>query len=175
MGSLTNALSVVVCFALVQVVMAQDGCGAASEVACCGSPQCCGHCGCGACCEKVCQVVCEMKEVKKTVWVVECEEYCVPLPDCRNCPSCFPSRDEGCGSCCTGSPCAAVPPRCGPVRCKKKLVKKEITCQVPVYKCVVRYLCGNCCEQCEESVAPLPGQSNQTANLVPPPPSPRLN
>jgi hypothetical protein len=41
-----------------------------------------------------------------------------------------------------------VPPRCGPVRLRKKLVKKEIVCEVPVYKCVV--VCGNgCCDCCD--------------------------
>jgi hypothetical protein len=59
-----------------------------------------------------------MKEIKKTVWVVECEEFCTTLP----------------GRCCT--------PRCGKVRCKKKLVKKEIKVQVPVYRCKVVDCCG---------------------------------
>ena len=110
----------------------------------------CGRCG------KSCKVVRETKKVKKTVWVVECEELCAPLPGCNRCKSCrqeCQSCDAGeqCGGCrkgrckCCGKqdPCRAlqerryVPPKCGKVRTRKKLVKKEITCEIPVYKCEV--------------------------------------
>lgn len=53
---------------------------ACKEVQTCGAPDCCAHCGCHACCEKYCRVVCEMKEVKKTVWVVKCEDFCTHCP-----------------------------------------------------------------------------------------------
>lgn len=69
---------------------------------------------CRPACQKCCKIVCEMKKVKKTVWAVECEEFCVPRPSLRGC-------------CVT----------CGKVRCRRKLLKKEITVEVPVYKCVV--------------------------------------
>ena len=46
------------------------------EVQTCGSADCCAHCGCHACCEKYCRIVCEMKEIKKIVWVVKCEDFC---------------------------------------------------------------------------------------------------
>jgi hypothetical protein len=107
--------------------------------------QCCTRCGA----PKVCKVVCQMEKVKKTVWVVECEEFCAPLPRCA--PACEPCGECGKTSSVSyaGDPCTAlrrpmVPPKCGKVRCRKKLVKKEITCEVPVYKCVV--VC--CCPQC---------------------------
>ena len=147
-----------------------------------GDPGCDpGYCnGCG--CRKVCKVVCEMKKVKKTVWVVECEDFCAPLPrlGCHhgcspcaaNCGAC-----KACKDCC--DPCASlqrpiVPPKCGKVRTKKTLVKKEIECEVPVYKCVV--VCptahGDCgqgwCEAPEGQAAPAPvGQTTLSAPLPP--------
>jgi len=136
----------------------------------CGTPDCCGHCGRRSVCDKVCRVVCEMKEVKKTVWTVETEEFCVPMPNCghgcqQGCGSCGSCDAGGCGeeSCttCGCDPCESlrnrkvVPPRCGPVRCRKKLVKKEITCEVPTYKCVVEFCCPGCDSGCgEEEAAP---------------------
>jgi len=143
-------LSVTLGLLMASASFAGDCC---ADVGCCDSPSCCAkssHCnGCG----KACQVVCEMKKVKKTVWEVECEEFCAPLPNCekrcchKGCgESCGGGCDEGgcCGDVC-GSACRpVVPPKCGKVRCRKKLVKKEITCEVPVYKCVV---CGSCCDR----------------------------
>ncbi len=127
-----------------------------------GAPTCCASCGCNSPCEKSCQVVCEMKEVKKTVWVVHCEEFAPLLPQCKHC-----CEEEGCTACtaekpqpvcqtcqgCNGKncgPCAAlenreyVTPKCGKIRDKKTLEKKEITCKVPVYKSVVTYSCSGC-------------------------------
>ena len=75
---------------------------------------------CRSSCTKCCKVVCETKTVKKTVWVVQCEEFCVANPTL------------GCGA------------RCGKSRCRKQLVKKEIAVEVPVYKCVpVKCVCGS--------------------------------
>ncbi len=59
--------------------------GAALAGDCCTAPACCNqtHDCCGGCgVRKVCKVVCEMKKVKKTVWRVECEEFCIPNPRC---------------------------------------------------------------------------------------------
>jgi hypothetical protein len=74
------------------------------------------------------------------------------LPKCFCCTKTYCSEPTCCDTNCS---CAGkkscykkrplVPPRCGPVRCRKKLVKKTITCEVPVYKCVV---CGACCDAC---------------------------
>ena len=104
---------------------------------------------CGSCGKSDCQVVCEMKTVKKTCWVVECEQICPSLPNCpkRGCcglnfrGSC--DDEAGCGDC--GKGCKSrplVPPKCGKSRTIKKLVKKEYTCEVPVYKCVACAGCG---------------------------------
>jgi hypothetical protein len=133
-----------------------------SEVQTCGDPNCCAHCGYHGCCEKYCRVVCEMKEVKKTVWVVKCEDFCAPLPRCpldcgEGCKSCGKEDSrmancEGGGKSC--NPCASleernyIPPKCGKVRAKKTLEKKEITCKIPSYKCVVVYACANCGSKC---------------------------
>ncbi|NQU24790.1 MAG: hypothetical protein HQ567_26200 [Candidatus Nealsonbacteria bacterium] len=71
---------------------------------------------CRSSCAKCCKVVCETKLVKKTVWVVECEEFCVANPTL------------GGGKC--------TQPRCGKSRSRKQLIKKEILVEVPAYRCV---------------------------------------
>jgi len=154
---------------------------------CCAPPackavQCCSDCGV----KKVCQVICETKTVKKTVWRVECEDFCVPLPGRDRCKSgCQDGCGEtacgetacgetGCGGC-GDDPCASlqnrkyVTPRCGKVRTKKKLVKETITCEVPSYKCVVTACdaCGACGEAqeviTEEALPEAPGPSEAPA------------
>jgi len=158
---------------------------ACREVQTYGSPDCCARCGSACPCEKHCRVVCEMKEIKKTVWEVHCEDFCAPLPQlgrcgCRACgDSC--SDDARCGvEGCDGSqcdPCAVengknyVPPKCGKVRGKKTLVKKEVVCKVPSYKCVVVYACPNCggCDGAEAEKAPAAPEPK----TAPPAPLPR--
>ncbi len=100
-----------------------------------------------------CRVIVEMKKVKKTVWVVECEEHCPALPGSRllggckggSCTGAACAQPATCGTACGAcDPCAAerakaraqCPPKCTRVRCRKRLKKKEIECEVPVYKCV---------------------------------------
>jgi hypothetical protein len=121
---------------------------------------------------------------------VECEEFCAPLPGC--CPSCktvtcdVPTcNGAGCGCCdacaegccdpCGGKKaCYSIPmavPKCGPVRCRKVLVKKEYECEVPVYECVVRYVCPGCCAGGEQEAAPQ-GQPEAAPPAAPPPPLP---
>jgi hypothetical protein len=142
---------------------------AAAVQADCGSPDRCAACRRPAACRKeVCQVVCEMKEVTKTYWCVECEPFCAPLPGCGNPLTGWLSGLLGCGpehgSCqaaggqgCEAEDChgscqrSADPPKCGPVHTRKKLVKKEYTCKVPVYTCVVRYVCAACAAEIDRS------------------------
>ncbi len=137
------------------VALAADDRGAPS----CGDRQqdCCRRCGA----KNVCKVVCEMKEVRKTCWVVQCEEFCVRLPRFFK-SSC---GDTGCGGECGGcqndgckSPGSRpmVPPKCGKVRYRKTLVKKEITCQVPVYRCVPVPTCGCANGGCVEPAGGVP-------------------
>ena len=157
----------------------------------CGSPACCDrtHESCGRCgVQKTCKVICETKKVKKTTWVVECEEFCAPLPGCRS--SCKSACGNGCGSgsgcdsgCdngCSSDPCASlrrpiVPPKCGKVRTRKKLVKKEITCEVPVYKCVVVCCNAGCNAGCGEAASAEATVSEEKATRAAPPPIPYLS
>lgn len=110
--------------------------------ACCGQThECCNCCGV----RKTCKVVCEMKKVKKTCWVVVCEEFCTSLPGRRCKSSC---GDSGCcGDTCASRGKPMVRPKCGKVRVRKKLVKKTIICEVPVYKCIV-VCCNSGCNAC---------------------------
>src|SRR5262245_10545834 len=55
----------------------------------------CQHCGCSCECVKVCRMICDMKEVKKTCYTCKCEDFCVPGPSkrcddtcCGHCPDC---------------------------------------------------------------------------------------
>ena len=131
----------------------------------CDAPACCDqtHESCNGCgVQKTCKVVCEIKKVKKTCWVVKCEEFCASLPRCGCKSSCGSCGDTGCdsGGCgdsgCCGDPCASlkkpmVRPKCGKVRTRKKLVKKTITCEVMVYKCIVVCCNSGCNVSCGES------------------------
>jgi hypothetical protein len=63
-----------------------------------------------------------------------------------------------------------VPPRCGKVRCVKKLVKKEITCEVPVYKCVVVCCSPGCCEAARRDGGAAPAPTQTTTLTAPLPP-----
>jgi len=125
------------CLLFGQVAVAQD---------CCGTPDCCARCSVRTHCQQfACQVVCEVKKVKKTCWVVECEEFAPLLPGCRQrCRDCCDTGGCGVTSCGSRSKCE-VPPRCGKARVRKKLVKKSVTVEVPVYKTVVQHLCSGCC------------------------------
>jgi hypothetical protein len=163
---------------------------ACTEAKACGVQNGCPHCG--RPCEKTCRVVCEMKEVKKSCWVVKCKEFCAPMPGC--------GRDCGCGSCgegnCAAQNCEAgcanhcgkcdlcakeeskriVPPKCGRVHEKKTLEKKEIVCHVPSYKCIVVYTCPNCgcggSQECGGHQAPPPAPTGSKQPTLPPAPAP---
>ena len=127
-------------------------------------------------CEKYCQVVCEMKEVKKHVWVVKCEDFCRSAAELRHGLQRLrrvrglQRREDLRGRTRLAAMAAArsatraprrrtrcyVPPKCGKVREKKTLEKKEVVCKVPSYKCVVVYCCPNCGsgQNCEGDVTP---------------------
>jgi len=194
----TVLLSTAIGLLIVSGATAGDGCAPPAcdpaAVQTCGTPDCCGGCGTKArCAKKVCQVVCDVKKVKKVVWTVECEEFCAPLPNCDRCrngcgcgaggQACCETACSSCESCCGKSccdPCASlrnrnyVPPKCGKVRCRKKLVKKEITCEIPVYKCVVVYACPSCCDPrgCCEEGAPV-AEEAEPEEEAPVAPAPR--
>lgn len=140
----------------------------------CGSSEKCHFCGRHDHCKRMCEVVCEMKEVVKVLWIVRCEEFCTSLPRL----GCESNREHGACGGCDASGCVtverekmpkAVAPRCGHVRCRKVLEKKEVVCKFPCYKCVPAYACEGCCDRgiCvpESTVVPPVG--------VPAPPAPR--
>ena len=183
MKTIALSLSLAIGWLVANAALAAEPCkapAACTEVQTCGAADHCGCCGRACPCEKHCRVVCEMKEVKKTVWVVKCEDFCAPLPNCglgccNGCKSCGDcTAKEACGNepaCCEGrgnkcDPCAVeknkrlVPPKCGKVRTKKTLEKKEVVCMVPSYKCVVVYSCPNCQgnEGCDGQAAPTPAK-----------------
>jgi hypothetical protein len=150
---------------------------AAAGEDCCGGPDQCGRCGCHSHCQKYCKIVPAEKEIKKTVWGVKCEDFCAPLPglpcghhcgcghdgcggqcqeaSCENCDQCGGKGCDLCSKICT------VPPKCGCVRNKKTLEKKEVTCKIQCWKCVVVYACPGCGEGCcEAGFAPVkPGDA----------------
>ena len=185
MKTIALSLTLAVGWLVANAAIAAEPCkapAACTEVQTCGGEGCCGCCGCACQCEKHCRVVCEMKEVKKTVWVVKCEDFCDPRPNfggrcCGHCGECNGCSAEAtcCGDECGNKcdPCAVernkclVPPKCGKVRTRKILEKKEVVCTVPCYKCVVVYCCPNCGSNgCDEQTAPAPTQP------VAPPPAP---
>jgi hypothetical protein len=99
----------------------------------------------------ICKLVPDVKETKRTVWVVKCEPICPMLPSlgrggdcCASCGAECAAEDLCCSKC--GDPCPQCrphrPPVCRPPKIVKKLEKKEVTCKVPSYKCVP--VCGNC-------------------------------
>lgn len=133
----------------------------------------CQRCGCQAHCHKVCRVVCEMKEVKKTCYSCQCEDFCVPGPSCKvgEVCECNPCGCNPCGckflTCIFGDGCTSHrtiwKPSCeATVRTRNKLYKREVTVKVPTYKWVVEYTC----DQCQAAV---PCQANASAAPTPPP------
>jgi hypothetical protein len=205
MKSIVFCLSLAAAWLVADAALAAEPCAAPAAcgaVQTCGAPHHCGCCGCACQCEKHCRVVCEMKEVKKTVWVVKCEDFCAPLPNCgcgsrckgrESCGACGhtescgaePACGEGCGKKC--DPCAVeknkcyIPPKCGTVRTKKTLERKEVVCKAPCYKCVVVYCCPNCRgnEGCDGQAAPAPAKPpapapapGKTTEQAPMPPPP---
>jgi hypothetical protein len=182
----TSVLSLSLAVGLVLAGAAMADQGACAPAGCdpgCGSPTCCSHCGRHCGCEKYCKLVCETREVKKTVWEVKCEEFCPLLPGphcCCDCGGACPSGQQRCEKCCKDccDPCAVekaknyFTPKCGHTRCKKTLVKKEVTCKVPAYKCVVVYCCPSCAAQTESKAVPAPGPAPAKDVPIVPSPSP---
>jgi hypothetical protein len=99
--------------------------------------QMCDHCGCQRNCKKICRLVCGKKKETKTVYMCECEDFCVP------------GHSKKCGvkiECdCDGRHRTIIwQPTCARVRTRKKLVKDEVSKEVPDYKWVVEEYCCVC-------------------------------
>ncbi|MEW4564912.1 hypothetical protein AB1K70_20470 [Bremerella sp. JC770] len=117
-----------------------------------GEPGCCAHCTQQCACQKRTHIVCEMKKVKKTVFDCECEDVCGLNPSSMLPNSLFGISlwghkkvgcgETGCADCASG--CCTKAPKASHCRTRKILVKKTITVEVPVYKCVVEYCCDGC-------------------------------
>lgn len=99
-----------------------------------GQCECCGRC-CG--CEKVCRLVCEMKETTKITWSCKCEDFCVPGKSQRCAASC------DCGHC---SKCREESwvPTAAYIKTRKVPVKHIEKIPKPSYRLVVEYLCTSC-------------------------------
>lgn len=99
----------------------------------------CDHCGCQQNCRKVCKLVCEKKKETTTEYTSECEDFCIPGPS-HKCGVRY-EHDE-----CGGHPHRKIiwQPTCAKVHTRKKLVKKEVTKEVPDYKWVVEEYCCIC-------------------------------
>jgi hypothetical protein len=111
----------------------------------------CEHCGCHRNCRKVCRLECGKKKETKIEYGMECEDFCVP------------GHSKKCGvkvECdCNGHHHRTViwQPTCAKVHTRKKLVKKEVTKEVPDYKWVVEEyccVCGQCVKVDRDAKAP---------------------
>jgi hypothetical protein len=112
--------------------------------------ECCDHCGCDCGCRKVCHLKLDKKKVTKVEYSCECEDFCVPCKsECvgHKCEcECKPGL---CG--CMKEKCCSKPvyrPTGATVYTKKKLVKKEVSKEVPVYKWTVETICDGCAHRC---------------------------
>lgn len=130
---------------------------------------CCSGCGCRCCLKPVCRLVCEMKEVKETVYDCKCEDFCVPGPS------------EHCGKQCEcdcqsphGKSCHILwKPTCGKVHSRHILTKHDVVKKVPTYRCEVVYVCDKCCGHggCCASVGPQASLPEAAIEAPVPPPS----
>jgi hypothetical protein len=150
----------------------------------------CQRCGCQSQCQKVCRVVCEMKEVKEVCYSCKCEDFCVPGPSCKcgEVCECDPCHASGCKcfDCLLGrhhgKSCRTVwQPSCeATLHTRNKLYKREIKKQVPTYKWVVEYCCDQCqcaspaiTEKSQQPTSPKPAQATaeEPASAPMPPPA----
>lgn len=97
----------------------------------------CQHCGCCQNCKKVCRLKCEKKKETKTEYTCECEDFCIPGPSKK----CGVKKEHDCQG---HHRTILWQPTCARVRTRKKLVKKEVTKEVPDYKWVVEEYCCVC-------------------------------
>jgi len=109
---------------------------------------------------------------------LHCCEGCENGDDesCKTC-NCENSCDKHCDVCADLENRNYVPPHCGKVRTVKTLEKKEVTCKIPAYKCVVVYVCQNCGSKCSEGIkadqsAPMPAAPDSNLLPAPKPPIP---
>lgn len=98
----------------------------------------CHHCGCHTKCKKVCRLVCGTKKETKTEYTSECEDFCVPGPS-HKLGYTYECDEHG-----HKHRKPIWKPTCAKVHTRKKLVKKEVTKEVPDYQWVVEEYCCIC-------------------------------
>jgi len=126
-----------------------------------------GDCGCCNCgnhhgVRKVCRLVCDTKEISTYCYGCKCEDICLPGKSCRGCLHSDCVCGEDCPEdCCDHRPLCHLEwfdwkPSCAKVRTVKKLVKYELTREIPSWKWVVEEVCCDCCPQdcCEPGMYP---------------------
>jgi len=113
------------------------------------SAECCKHCGCDDGCRKVCHLKCDVKKETKIEYSVECEDFCVPCKSEKVGYECKCHTKHcllGCKEVCCEKP--VYEPTGAQIHTKKKLIKHEVTKEVPTYKWVVETLCDDCACRC---------------------------
>ncbi len=98
----------------------------------------CHHCRCHTNCKKVCRLECGTKKETKTEYECETEDFCVPGPSHKH------GYTYECGPHGHKHRKPIWHPTCAKVHTRKKLVKKEVTKEVPDYKWVVEEYCCIC-------------------------------
>lgn len=98
----------------------------------------CHHCGRHTNCKKVCRLVCGKKKETKTEYSCEPEDFCVPGPSLKH-GFTYECDEHG-----HKHRKPIWQPTCAKVHTRKKLVKKEVTKEVPDYQWVVEEYCCIC-------------------------------
>jgi hypothetical protein len=141
----------------------------------------CASCGSQSHCQKVCRLVCEMKEVKETHYCCKCEDFCVPGPSCKCGKVCEPDNfDCPCDNCakhhCSWCDCLfskqkhrnVWSPSCdAEMFTRTKLIKYQVPKKVPTYKWVVEYCCDKC--NCEATQSDIPPNATTPVETKPEP------
>jgi hypothetical protein len=124
----------------------------------------CDHCGCNACCYKVCVPKRIEKEITKICWDYKCEDICIP------------GRSTCCDVVCKEDKCGCWSyriwdPTCGRIKTRKVPVKVEVKRKVPAIEWVVENRCAGCCHSGGGAAAAIPPAAPATSDPPPAPPA----
>lgn len=98
----------------------------------------CHHCRCHTNCKKICRLECGKKKETKIEYECETEDFCVPGPSHKR------GYTYECGPHGHKHRKPIWQPTCAKVHTRKKLIKKEVTKEVPDFKWVVEEYCCIC-------------------------------
>lgn len=98
----------------------------------------CHHCRCHTNCKKICRLECGTKKETKIEYECETEDFCIPGPSHKH------GFTYECGPHGHKHRKPIWHPTCAKVHTRTKLVKKEVTKEVPDYKWVVEEYCCIC-------------------------------